>query len=321
MRILTLVPFLHARGSVEVEQAAELLGVSREQVLSDLRVLFMCGLPGGYPDDLIDVDIDTLEGEGVIRVTNADYLARPLRLTPTEASAMIVAVRALRGSAGADTRPIVDRVLGKLEGAAASAAAPVHVEPDEGQDAAEALLARRLAEAARAGRQVRLTYWTPARDEVSERVVDPHAVVGREGHSYLDAFCHSAEAPRLFRLDRVGAAEVLDSAVATPAPAPRDLAPGLLAASTGATRVTLRLAPPAAWVADYYPVEEARDDPDGPDGTLLVAVPVADPRWLTRLLLRVAPHAQVVAPQAYGEAARAEAARALGLYGEVDPRA
>ena len=47
----------------------------------------MCGLPGGYPDDLIDVDLDALEGpdgvrtDGVIRVSNADYLARPLRLS------------------------------------------------------------------------------------------------------------------------------------------------------------------------------------------------------------------------------------------------
>ncbi len=85
-RLLTLVPFLHARGSVDLAAAAELLGVSRDQVVSDLKVLYMCGLPGGYPDDLIDVDIDALEGEdgdGVIRVANADYLDRPLRLSPT----------------------------------------------------------------------------------------------------------------------------------------------------------------------------------------------------------------------------------------------
>ena len=61
---------------------------TRTSCSNDLKVLFMCGLPGGYPDDLIDVDIDALEGpdglraDGVIRVSNADYLARPLRLTP-----------------------------------------------------------------------------------------------------------------------------------------------------------------------------------------------------------------------------------------------
>ena len=89
----------------------------------------MCGLPGGYPDDLIDVDIDALEGpdgvrtDGVIRVSNADYLARPLRLSPTEASAVIVALRALRNGARDDTREVVDRALAKLEAAAAQGSA------------------------------------------------------------------------------------------------------------------------------------------------------------------------------------------------------
>ena len=80
----------------------------------------MCGLPGGYPDDLIDVDLDAIEGpeaEGVIRVSNADYLARPLQLSPTEATAVIVALRALRSGAGDATREIVDRTLAKLEAA------------------------------------------------------------------------------------------------------------------------------------------------------------------------------------------------------------
>jgi proteasome accessory factor C len=80
-----------------------------------INVLLMCGLPGGYPDDLIDVDLEALEepgGDGVIRVTNADYLARPLRLTPTEATAIIVALRALRGSAVDDLPGLLGRALG-----------------------------------------------------------------------------------------------------------------------------------------------------------------------------------------------------------------
>ena len=86
-RLLRLVPYLHGREQVPLDEAARVIGVPPEQLDKDLRVLFLCGLPGGYPDDLIDVDLEALEGEGVIRVSNADYLARPLRLTPTEATA------------------------------------------------------------------------------------------------------------------------------------------------------------------------------------------------------------------------------------------
>ena len=98
-RLLTLVPYLHAHGQVRLDEAARALGVEPDQLFGDLKVLFMCGLPGGYPDDLIDVDIDALQGpdglrsDGVIKVSNADYLARPLRLSPTEASAVIVALQ------------------------------------------------------------------------------------------------------------------------------------------------------------------------------------------------------------------------------------
>ena len=81
--------------------------------------------------------------------------------------------------------------------------------------------------------QVRLAYYVPARDERSDRVVDPRGVVTAGGLTYLDAWCHSAEAPRLFRLDRIAEAEVLDSAVITDPVAPRDLAAGLFDRSDG----------------------------------------------------------------------------------------
>jgi proteasome accessory factor C len=310
-RLLTLVPFLHTHGQVRIDEAARALGVDEEQLVKDLMVLLMCGLPGGYPDDLIDVDLDALEA-GVIRVSNADYLARPLRLTPTEASAIIVALRALRNGAKDDTREVVDRALTKLEAAAAEGSAATQIDPGlNAADADQALLAVRLRGAVEQRRQVRLTYYVPARDEESERVVDPHGLITHRGLTYLDAWCHSAEAPRLFRLDRVAAAEVLDSTVAVPDVAPRDLGDGLFTSSSDTTPVTLRLQRQAHWVTEYYPVDDTRPQDDG---TLEVDLQVADERWLTRLLLRLAPYAEVVAPAAYGEAFTAAAQEALSLY-------
>ena len=249
-RLLTLVPYLHSHPEVRLDETARAVGSSPEQVVKDLGVLFMCGLPGGYPDDLIDVDLDALEDpdegglrlEGVIRISNADYLARPLRLTPTEATAIIVALRAMRGTAGPDTREVVDRTLAKLEAAAAASTpggTPL-VEPGEDDDAGATRLRSSLELAVARGRQVRLTYYVPARDEESERVVDPRGVVTSGGVAYLDAWCHSAEAPRLFRLDRIHEAEVLDSAVETAPEPPRDLSDGLFQRSQETTLVTLQ---------------------------------------------------------------------------------
>ena len=320
-RLLTLVPYLYSRDHVRLEDAARDLRIPPAQLLKDLKVLLMCGLPGGYPDDLIDVDLDALEGpegDGVIRVSNADYLARPLRLTPTEATAVIVALRALRTSAAAETGEVVDRVLAKLEAAVAEGTAAGRVDPgapDPGPSASTEALEAQVAEAVAAGRQMRLTYFVPSRDELSDRVVDPRGVVRAEGVAYVDAYCHAADAPRLFRLDRVRAAEVLESALVTEPQAPRDLSQGPLAGSESLTTVTVRLDPHARWVLEYYPLEDARPATgDAPEGSLDAELRVADERWLTRFLLRLAPHATVLAPAEFTEGFTAAARATLSLY-------
>jgi proteasome accessory factor C len=313
-RLLTLVPYLHSHGQVRLEDAAAALGVPADQVLGDLKVLLMCGLPGGYPDDLIDVDLDALEGpeaDGVIRVSNADYLSRPLRLTPTEATAIIVALRALRGGANDETREVVDRALAKLEAAAAAGTAVPMIDPGEEPRARDlARLEADLQDAVARQRQVRLTYFAPSRDEQSERTVDPRGVVTAEGFTYLDAWCHTAVGPRLFRLDRIQSAEVLDDPVETPQE-PRDLGAGLFTRAGEATPVTLRLAPDARWIIDYYPVEAVRQRRGG---VLEVDLLIADERWLQRLLLRLAPHARVLSPPEYDQSFTDRAQATLSLY-------
>lgn len=318
-RLLTLVPYLNTRGGVRLDEAAKALGVPERQLVKDLRVLFLCGLPGGYPDDLIDVDLDALvdpHGDRVIRVANADYLSRPLRLSPTEATAIIVALRALRGGAVSEAAAeVVDRALAKLEQAAADGAAPVALPvdvPTDPEARAEAARKALLQQAVTAGRQVRISYFVPSRDEESERVVDPRGVVTHAGNDYLDAYCHSAEAPRLFRLDRIRAATLLDTPVATERIGPRDLADGLFAPGEDLTVATLRLAPQARWVTEYYPTLDVRSLADG---SLEVDLQIADPRWLTRLVLRLAPYATVLSPASAAEDVDRATRDTLRLYG------
>jgi len=307
------VPYIQARREVSLDQAAADFGVRPAQIVKDLNVLWFCGLPGLGMGDLIDVDMDALEGEGMIRVSNADYLSRPLRLDSSEASALIVALRALREGSSDDVRPIVDRTLGKLEAAAgdgAALAARVDVRLPREQARVDELR-ERLSRAVDERRQVRLDYYVPTRDESTERVVDPLRVVTADGSTYLDAWCHLAEDQRLFRLDRISTADVLESVVREHGVAPRDLADGIFQPAADDLRVTLRLEPAARWVAEYYPVEEARDERDG---GLLVTMRVGDPAWLTRLLLRLGASAEVLDPPGVGDDVRRVALEALSHY-------
>ena len=313
-RLLALVPYIQARREVPLEEAAAEFGVKPAQIIKDLHVLWFCGLPGLGMGDLIEVDMDALEGEGVIRVSNADYLTRPLRLDSSEASALIVALRALREGSGDDVRPIVDRTLGKLEaaagdGAAVAAQVDLHL---PAQDAATAAMRDQLAKAVDAGRQVRIDYYVPARDETTERVVDPLQLVAAEGHEYLDAWCHVSEGQRLFRLDRVSHAELLDSpAEEHPDVAPRDLGEGLFQPSPQDTLATLLLEPEARWVAEYYPVES---EEEAGDGRLRVRLRVATPAWLVRLMLRLGAAGRVEEPAELADRVAAAARDALTNY-------
>ena len=313
-RLLALVPYIQAREEVSLEQAAKDFGVRPAQIVRDLKVLWFCGLPGLGMGDLIDVDMDALEEGGVIRLSNADYLTRPLRLDSSEASALIVALRALRDGGDDAVRPVVDRALAKLEAAAgdgAALAARVDVQLTPGE-AAVGSLRERLAGALAEGRQVRLDYYVPSRDESTERVVDPLRLVTAEGNSYLEAWCHLAEGQRLFRLDRVSTAQVLDSAVQEhPDLAPRDLSEGLFQPSADDLLVTLRLSPEARWVAEYYPVEDTQE---AGGGALTVRLRVGDPAWLTRLVLRLGGAATVEDPAGLAAAVRETATSALRSY-------
>ena len=308
-RLLTLVPYLHARDEVRVAEAARHFGVTEAQIRKDLGVLFLVGLPGGMPDDLIDVDLDAFEGEGIIRVSNADYLARPVRFAPAEAVALTVALGAMVETADEVAQEVIERTLDKLRQVTADGETPprMHVAPD---DVTTSPVERTLRDALAAQRQVRITYHAASRDDVSERVVDPRAVAYVDGMAYLDAHCHTAGGDRVFRLDRILAADVLDTPVADPQALPRDLTREWFS-SGSTTPVTVRLAPTASWVPEYFPVRSERRLEDG---SLEVQMEAATSAWILRLLLRLAPDATVVEPAALADEHGARLRAALDLY-------
>src|SRR5215216_539719 len=117
-RLLSLVPYLREHDGVAMTDVAAAFGINVKTLREDLSVLWMCGMPGLTPGDLIDIDMDAVDGEGVIHLSNADYLTRPLRLSADEALALVLALRTLRGIAGPGKRDAVDRALKKLEAVA-----------------------------------------------------------------------------------------------------------------------------------------------------------------------------------------------------------
>jgi proteasome accessory factor C len=123
------------------------------------------------------------------------------------------------------------------------------------------------------------------------------------------AHCHRAEGARVFRVDRIHTAELLDD---TFAPPDEPLALSVFAAAPDDPRVVLHLDPGARWVAEQYPYEEVAELPDG--GLELTLAITATP-WLERLLLRLGPDATVAeAPAELADLGRRAARRVLDRY-------
>lgn len=314
-RLLALVPYLQRRGEVSVAEAAQRFGVPERTILRDLQVLMFCGLPGQLPGDVIDFDFEALEDRSVIRIRDADFLPRPLRLGSREGAALVAALTALRESGDPEVHEVVDRTLAKVRAAVGEAATIRVTAPVE---ASERDLAATLADAVANRRQVRLSHAAAVRDEVRTRVVDPIAVSEAQGHLYLDAWDHESQEQRLFRLDRVVRAEILDTAVDTHGD-PLDLSRGVFRPTSATPTATVRVGPTARWVTEYYPVVEVRELTDGAfAGGLEVTVPVAHPRWLVGLMLRLGAAAELVVPQELRGVVIDTAHRALAGYATPD---
>src|ERR1043165_9749945 len=193
-RLLNPVPDLLARPGIRIAEAAADLGVTERKLREDLELLWVCGLPGYGPGDLIDMAFD---GDRVT-VTYDAGIDRPLRLTPDEARALVVALRMLAQMPGIDGRDAIERALAKIEAAAGDLDAPVAVRIPG--DADRLATIRSAVERRQA---LKITYYTATRDETSDRIVDPMRVLIIDGRSYLEAWCRQAHAVRLFRVDRI----------------------------------------------------------------------------------------------------------------------
>ncbi|WP_205629058.1 helix-turn-helix transcriptional regulator [Jiangella muralis] len=311
-RLLSMLPYLRSHPSAKVSEVAALFGVSERQVIRDLQVLWFSGLPGLQMGDYIEVDMEAVEGEGIISVSNADYLARPLRLRTDEAVALIVALRTLASVPGSFERGAVERAITKLENAAGEAAqqaAAVQVQVD-GDAVAD--VAATVRGALDAKNRLHLSYWVPARDEATERDVDPMRLVVVDGRLYLEGWCHRAESVRLFRLDRVLDVKELDVPAEVPSEArPRDLDGGLFQPSPDDELVTFELTPAGRWVADYYPYESAEELPGD---ALRLRLRSRDRAWVRRLALRLGSTGRVVAPADLSAEVTGAARGALAAY-------
>ena len=300
-RMLTMVPWLLENPGVTLDEISERFGAPRDELTADLDILGYCGLPGYGGGDLVEVSI---VGERV-SVRMADFFSRPLTLSMREAVTLLLAGRALSSVEGLPESEALRRAVATLESALGSGAAKVAVEltGDGDQWLAQA-------RAAVANRQVvHVVYRSASKAETTERDVEPWAVVGHGGAWYLQGYCRAVEGARDFRLDRIK--DLQPTGERAPDPPADQPAPPVYRPEPDDTSVTLDLAPPAWWVAEWAVLDE--DVTKGPVRRITLRTPSLE--WAARLVVQLAGAATVVAPDALARRVAELAAETLQAYG------
>lgn len=296
-RLLAMLPWVIANPGSTVEEVCERFGYTSSELAADLNLVFVCGLPGYGPGDLMVAYID--EDEVVVEL--ADYFANPIRLTPPEALSLLAAGMALLSTGQAPSA--LANAVEKLQ--------RVVLGGDEGNlvvDLAEPPLVAELREAAQSGNVVEIVYTALASGETTTREVEPWVVFTTMGNWYVRAYCRMAGAERVFRIDRIRSVTVTAEQFTRPS--------GDLAAEIGYTpgeedvRAVILLRDQARWVANYYPVEVVADTAEG----LQVRFSASDASVVARLLIRLGNSAELVAGEEVAERVGELRSRILARY-------
>ncbi|MGD9620805.1 MAG: helix-turn-helix transcriptional regulator [Mycolicibacterium sp.] len=311
VRWLNMVPYFQANPRVSFSDAAADLGVTVKQLRDDLRQLWMCGLPGYGPGDLIDFEFS----DDTIAVTFSAGIDRPLRLTSGEATGVLVALRALLDVPGVMDPEAARSAIAKIESAAGVAGHSAEGTASDEPAPAESEAAAAVRTGVHDNRALAIDYYAASHDTLSSRVVDPIRLVLVGDHSYLEAWCRSAEGVRLFRLDRIVEARVLDEPSSPPPPA-AGAAPDTSLfdpdiADPSLPTATLRVERSAAWMFDYYPLRLIEEFPDG---SCEATMTYASDQWMARFILGFGSAVRVREPQQLAERVRQSAAAALDAY-------
>jgi proteasome accessory factor C len=298
-RILLLLPYAIKHPGLPVDELAAKFGMKRKDLLDDLNLVFLCGLPGYGPGDLIDASVE----DNRVFIRMADYFSAPFRLTPAEALSLYAAGTALASLPGMEEADALKRALAKLGRALGLAeGSSVDVQLEGGTDTH----LEELQSALRDSKRVRLEYFSATRGELTTRDVDPWGLVAAVGRWYLVGFDHLSEEERMFRADRIKNAAILDE----DAEVPDDFDPAryseAFVGGPSDEAMSLEISPAVAkWFGDYYPVEslETLDD-----GWARVTIASGSDRWAALLLLRLGSDARN-APERVTGAARAMAGK------------
>src|SRR4051812_43801697 len=290
-RLVTLAGLLieaaRAGEKLNLRELCSNLQLTEAELKQDIDVLNVVNFGGGSYVLYAEVQGDDVE---VDPEPYGDNFARPARLLPLEAKALVAAIDLIgehlpEGSLSSARQKVVD-ALGEDP-----ASEGLQITTAKGDDSE---IARVVSGAIAEHRLLVIEHYKEEQDEFTERRIEPYKLMNGQEGWYVHAWDPDKEDTRSFRLDRIRSATVLDESFE-----PR---PGIEPDIHGWPRTgevaDSRLA--RVWMAPdraRWAREDKRVVSELADGAVIVELPYAGHRYLARELLKEAGDAVVLEPE------------------------
>jgi proteasome accessory factor C len=199
-RLLDLVPYLNTHQGIALKELATHFDVTPAQMSADLTTLWMCGLPGYTPLELMDLEFES----GYVTIRNATTLSKPRTITFQECVALLLGLDLIAASLSDDRKDLLVAISSLRQRLTDLFGIPVKV---SAIPAASGEITNAITHAVQTSGGLLIRYHSLYRDEISERTVMPIDLYESSGHQYMKAFCFAALDYREFRVDRIDSAK------------------------------------------------------------------------------------------------------------------
>ena len=284
VRSLNLIPYLHSHREATPMEIARDLGYSHEEVMRDLTRLSMSGVGSG-PGELIDL-VANWTG---ITVIDDQGLNKPLRLTPTEANALLLTLESLETMPGLVDQAAVTSAAAKLR-AAIKGHSVDDTEPEVEASTSDVHIPT---DAIARSRQLEIVYYSASSGTTSTRIVSPASIFHQNGQTYLRAYEEGLAEAKSFRLDRISNAQLLDAPSNAPSN-PTGFDPNDPFGFSTRRRAELAIRRDATWLADYFEIE--LDSDLGSGDWVRATMAYGNDDWLIRFCLSQGDRVRLVEP-------------------------
>lgn len=260
-RLFDLVPFIVKHQGIPIAELAEKFQISVEQLEKDLWLLYMCGLPGQTPLELMEIEFE----DGYVSVRNADELKAPRSLTQIELASLVIGLEILISQGISGAEQLKNKLASKLS-------TEISYQPAKSD-----LYLPEIAQAIQQNKVLSIIYNGKAREVI------PFETYTEDRTSYLRAFCKSAEDRRTFKISKIESLKITDNQELAPNLVPSNETPKTTKIATHKEKRLVREALGNSEQIDYFSVEWIISE----TMALAGAVELEDPQLRAQILARV----------------------------------